>query len=218
MTETPAHHTAAHWARMRRNLEGFTVTEVKDGDDHLMISAGDGRTIGLSKADLGREIHVGEELWLETAQGTRITGLRDRNGWLFQLSDQDLADQARQFADRLNRDEVVRLEQSRKRYAQQEADLPAWLRARIQRFRDAGGEHFLLTGWGYELIICRLAALLDADDRAGADKLAADEGASDNQWECAKALVVGRQRDGDEFAVRLPAGTALITGSADYST
>ena len=32
---------------------------------------------------LGRDIHVGDELWIEAAQGTRITGVRDRNGWFY---------------------------------------------------------------------------------------------------------------------------------------
>jgi hypothetical protein len=111
----------------------------------------------------------------------------------------------------------VRLEKNRKQYAAWEEALPDWLKARIQRFRDAAGEKFLLEGWGYELMICRLADLIDQGREDEADKLACDEGASGNQWDCAKALAAGRKAHGDEFAVQVPAGLSPITGSADYS-
>lgn len=217
MTELPAHHTAAHWAAMRRNLEGFTVTEVRDSGDSLTITGDHGWTFGRSKVDLGRDIAVGDQLWVETVKLTQITGLRDSDGWLFRLSDQDLADQARQFSEDLHRKDVVRLEKNRKQFAEWESALPDWLKARIKRFRDAAGEKFLLEGWGYELIICRLADLIDRGCEDEADQLARDEGASGNQWECAKALAEGRARYGDRFATGCPAGLAPITGSADYS-
>lgn len=117
----------------------------------------------------------------------------------------------------MQRDDVVRLEKNRKVYAAHEDALPDWLKARIQRFRDAAGEKFLLQGWGYELMICRLADLLDRGLEAEADKLAGDEGASGNQWECAKALAAGRVEHGDGYAALVPAGLSPITGSADYS-
>lgn len=211
----PAHHTAGYWAQMPRHLEWFTVKSVKDHGDGLEINQSNGWTFFRSKADLGRDIAVGESLALETVKLTQITGLRDEAGWLFHRSDQDLADEAREFSENLHRENVVRLEKNRKIYAEHEANLPDWLQSRIQRFRDAGGEKFLLDGWGYELMICRLAALLDAGDEPGAEKLASDEGASGNQWNCAKALAAYHLR-GDDIAV-IPAGIAPITGSADYS-
>lgn len=215
MTET--HHTAEYWADCPRRLEEFTVKSVKDHGASLEIHMSTGWTFGRSKAALGRDIAVGETLWQETIQLTRITGLRDRYGWLFHLTDQDLADEAREFSEKMQRDDVVRLEKNRKKYAAWEDALPPWLKARIQRFRDAAGEKFLLEGWGYELIICRLADLMDQGREEDADKLASDEGASGNQWSCAKALAAGRKEHGDDFAVRVPAGLSPITGSADYS-
>lgn len=213
----PEHHTAAGWAKRPRSLEGFTVTNVEDGGDYLTITGGHGWTFGRSKADLGRDIRVGDELWIETMQLSRITGLRDRNGWLFHLTDQDLADEAVQFSADLERERTVALEKNMKLYAQWESDLPEWLKARIQRFRDAAGEEFLRNGWGYELVICRLAALFDSGDEAAAEKMASGEGVSGNQWECAKALAKGRSLHGDEYAAAVPAGLSPITGSADYS-
>lgn len=217
MTEIPAHHTAAGWACRPRRVEEFIVESVKDHGDSLEIHMSTGWTFVRSKSDLGREITVGETLWQETIQLTRITGLRDANGWLFRLSNEDLAREAREFSAEMHRKDVVRLEQNRKQYAAWEAELPDWLAARIQRFRNAGGEKFLLEGWGYELMICRLADLLDQGREADADKLARDEGASGNQWDCAKALAAGRAIHGGEYAAAVPAGLSPITGSADYS-
>lgn len=216
MHETPAHHTAAHWASRRRSVEDFIVENVEDHGDSLSLRSTRSWGFNRLKTDLGRDIQPGECLQLETIGISQITGLRDQNGWLFRMTNQELADQARKFSEDLHRKDVVRLEQHRRTYAAWEAALPEWLQARIRRFREAGGEHFLLTGWGYELMICRLADLLDQGREADADKLACDEGASGNQWDCAKALAAGRARHGDEFGAALPAGLSPITGSADY--
>jgi hypothetical protein len=217
VTTTPAHHTAEGWADRPRHLEQFTVEAVTDRGDSLEIRMSTGWTFIRSKTDLGRDITVGETLWQETVQLTRITGLRDANGWLFHLSNEDLARESREFSAELHRNDVVRLERNRKLYAEQEAALPDWLKARIQRFRDGGGEKFLLEGWGYELVICRLADLLDQGREADAEALSSEEGVTGNQWSCAKALAAGRAAHGDGFAAALPAGIAPLTGSPDYS-
>lgn len=214
---TPAHHTAEGWADRPRRIEEFVVEKATDRGDSIEIKMSTGWTFIRSKDDLGRDIRVGETLWQETIQLTRITGLRDANGWLFHLSNEDLAREAREFSENMHRKDVERLEANRKKYWQWEQDLPDWLRARIQRFRDAAGEKFLLEGWGYELVICQLAALFDAGDEAGAEKLSEEQGCSGNQWDCAKALAAGRKQHGDDFAVAVPAGLSPITGSADYS-
>lgn len=217
-TNIPPHHTAEYWAAKPRRTQAFVVRDVADcGPDHIRLLSTDSWGFARKKADLGREIRVGEHLQLETIGLSHITGLRDVNGWLFQLTNQQLADEAREYSEELHRKDVVRLEQHRKKWAEQEAALPAWLQARIQRFRDAGGEHFLLTGWGYELCICRLADLMDRGLDADAEQLASGEGVTGNQWDCAKALVAGRREHGNDFARQLPAGIAPITGSADYS-
>lgn len=155
MTEVPAHHTAAHWASIRRSTEGFKVTAVVDNGDSLTSAA--------------------------TSRSATNSGSK------------------------------------RKLYAQWEDELPDWLKARIQRFRDAGGEKFLLEGWGYELVICRLADLMDRGLEADAEKLSSDEGVTGNQWNCAKALAGGRAQHGDGYAAAVPAGLSPITGSADYA-
>jgi hypothetical protein len=198
-------------------LEAFVVEGVKDHGDSLEIRMSTGWTFIRSKADLGRDLSVGEQLEQETVQLTRITGLRDADGWLFHMSNQDLAEEARKFSEDMHRRDVERLELNRKKYWAWEEALPDWLRARVRRFRDAAGEQFLLSGWGYELVICRLADLFDRGLQEEAEQMAKDEGVTGNQWECAKVLAEGRSRHGDVFAVRIPGGLAPITGSADYS-
>jgi hypothetical protein len=215
---TPPHHTAEHWSQRRRRMDDFIVERVDDHGDSLTLTSTDHSGFALlSKASLGREIAPGEHLRLETVNGSQISGLRDANDWLFHMSNQELADQARKFSEDLHRKHVERLEANRKRYRQWESELPEWLQARIRRFREAGGEHFLLTGWGYELIICQLADLFDRDLHAEAEKLSEEQGASCNQLDCAKLLARGRREMGDEVALVVPAGTSPITGSADYS-
>lgn len=214
---TQPHHTAEHWAGRHRDIDVFIVTKVEDHGDTVSLTGHRGWTFNKSKAALGREIHVGEHLQQETIGFSQVTGLRDVNGWLFHYTDQELADEAREFSEQIHRNDVVRLEKNRKQYAEWEAALPDWLKARIQRFRDAAGEKFLLEGWGYELMICRLADLIDQGREDDADQLARDEGVTGNQWDCATTLAAGRERYGDRFAVGCPAGLSPITGSADYS-
>lgn len=101
MTQTPEHHTAAGWSKRPRRIEEFTVESVKDNGDRLEIHMSTGWTFGRSKADLGREIMVGETLWQETIQ----------------LTDEDLAREAREFSEQMHRNDVVRLEKNRKSYS-----------------------------------------------------------------------------------------------------
>lgn len=218
MSGIPQHHTAAFWESIPRRLEEFAVKRVEDsGVDRVVLTSEGGWSWAPLKSDLGREIHIGEHLVQETVKLTQVTGLRDAHGWLFRRTNQELADEARQFSEDLHRKDVERLAECRDKYSQWESDLPGWLQARIRRFHEAGGEHFQLTGWGYELVICRLADCFDAGDEAAAEVLSDELGVSGNQWDCAKSLAAGRKRDGDGYAVALPAGISPITGSADYS-
>lgn len=69
---TKPHHTAEHWAQRPRNLEGFVVTKVEDGGDHLTITGDHGWTFGRSKSDLGRDISIGDDLWIETVSSRKL--------------------------------------------------------------------------------------------------------------------------------------------------
>lgn len=215
--DTPAHHTAEHWAGRPRSLNPFVVKDVEDHGDSVTLKSDQGYCFNRAKSDLGREIRVGDPLQLETIGFSQITGLRDQHGWLFRLSNQQLADEARQFSEDLNRKDVERLEKNRGLYETWERNLPDWLQARIRNFHERGGEHFRLTGWGYELVICRLAALFAVDLESDAEALASELGVTGNQWDCAKLLAAARSQHGDSTAIAVPAGIAPITGSVDYS-
>jgi hypothetical protein len=213
-----SHHTAEYWAQYSRDLEDFIVKQVHDRGDRIELLSTASVGFARSKSELGREISVGERLQLETVALSRITGLRDAHGWLFHLTDQDLADEARRFSGDMHRAQVEEFERRRKDFAAQEEALPEWLRARINRFREAAGEKFLLEGWGYELLICCLADLLDRGKKTAATNLARDEGASGNQWDFATLLVGAHRESGDEGVATVPAGLAPITGSIDYAS
>lgn len=92
---TSEHRTAAYWAKRSRTLEyGFVIAEVTVYGDRVTLTSDNGRVIDCIREELGRDINIGEHLQLETI-GTNITGLADRNGWLFDKSDEDMAALAR---------------------------------------------------------------------------------------------------------------------------
>ena len=212
------HHQARHWSDQHRSVTVYTVKKVTDLGDSWQFSTTDRTSFIRSKRDVPHEFHPGDQFILETIGWSNITGLAYNDGeWLFRLSDEDLAREAREWHEKCELELSERLDRNHRMYAQLENDLPSWLRARLARFHEAAGDKFKREGWGYELAICRLADLLDRDRKDDADALASELGASGNQWDCAQALARFRKQDGDEVAVRFPAGMAPITGSSDYS-
>lgn len=213
----PPHHTAECWAGRRRTIETSTIKRLTDHGDRYEITGSSGWTFQRSKADIGRELHEGDVYELETCWVSIITGMRMDGVWLFHLSNEDLAQKARDEHEAYERELSERLDRDHRMYERWEAELPEWLQARIRRFHTAAGDKFKREGWGYELVICRLAHLLDQDLDVAADELASELGASGNQFDCAQALARFRSTDGDRVAVKIPAGMSPITGSADYS-
>ncbi len=95
-----------------------------------------------------------------------VGGLRlpDSESWIFHRSDEHFAAADEDRKTKWDQEKRERLKTSREDWKQREAALPEWLRARLQRFHEAGGETFALDGWGYELVICELAEALDWTD------------------------------------------------------
>lgn len=216
-TTEPPFHTAEYWAKLPRRTEDCTVKSVTDHADSVQIAT-DSWGFVRSKSDLGRELRAGDTFVLETVNISMITGMQMAGVWLFHLTDEDLAQQAREQSAAFERQLSEELDRNHRKYAKWEAELPGWLRARIERFHAAAGDKFKREGWGYELVICRLAELLEQGREPDADALASELGATGNQWGCAKAIAEGRKGIlGDTVAVTLPAGLAPITGSADYT-
>lgn len=217
MEDKPPHHTAAHWATRRRDLEEHVVRAVTDRGDSWEFSTESSLGFIRSKNDVPREFKPGDTFELETVNLSQITGMRADGEWIFRMTDEDLAAQARKWSEDYERRLSEELDANHRKYSRWESDLPPWLQARVQRFHKAGGVDFKREGWGYELVICQLADLLDQGRDDDADKLADERGASGNQYGCAKALAALRKTEGDEVGVLLPAGLSPITGSVDYS-
>lgn len=194
-------------ARPRR-LEAVTVASLSENENYLFVDA-KGSGFGCPLDRLTRRPEVGKDYEVETVNFSHVTGLRDTYGWLFRKSDQDLEEDHRKMIEEFDRQDRERLAAQRADWTAREAALPEWARARLARFREAGGENFELKGWGYELVVCELAVLYAAGDTAGVDALEEREGTSGNQHDCAEALA----KHGD----RLPAALSPLTGSADYS-
>lgn len=200
--------TETYGAARPRHLDPVTVERLTEKGNWLFVDA-KGSGFGCPLDRLTRRPEVGKDYEVEVCDGSRVTGLRDAYGWLFRKSDQDLDEDHRKMVEEFDRKDRERLVVQRAAWTAREAALPEWARARLARFREAGGENFELKGWGYELIVCELAVLYAAGDQAGVDALAEREGTSGNQHDCAEALA----KHGD----RLPAALSPLTGSADYS-
>ena len=206
--------TAADWAAKPRHLDPIVLTEVEVTDDGWVTCRAKGQGFSLKLATCESLPIVGRDYEIETVLGSTVTGLRSSLGWMMHKTDQQLADDHNAMLADFARKRRETLEANRELWTKQETALPEWLRERLARFHANGGEAFALDDWGYELFICRLAALLDAGDDTAADELARDGGASGNQWDCAKALVAAH-RDGHDLA-SFPAGLTPLTGDPFY--
>jgi hypothetical protein len=200
--------TETYGATRPRSLDAVTVARLSENENYLFVDA-EGSGFGCPLDRLTRRPEVGKTYEVETVNWSLVTGLRDAYGWLFRKSDQDLEEDHRKMIEGFDRKDRERLAAHRDEWTAREAALPEWARARLARFREAGGENFELKGWGYELIVCELAVLYAVGDQAGVDALAEREGTSGNQHDCAEALA----KHGDV----LPAALSPLTGSADYS-
>lgn len=208
---------AAEWAGRAHTIETYTVKSVVEDGDSVQITTNDHTGFVRPRTDLGPTgLAVGDVFDLETVNFSRITGIRFNDAWLFRKTNEELAHEDDLQAGAFHRSKVVDLERNKEKYADWERNLPAWLKARIQRFRTAAGEKFLLDGWGYELVVARLAAALADGDDAKADEISREVGASGNQYDCAK-LLARLHIDGHPDRDLIPAALMPITGSADYS-
>ncbi|QDF17146.1 hypothetical protein JZX82_gp51 [Gordonia phage William] len=211
-------HTAEFWAAKQRTLTTYTVRKCRDRGDNYEFSTTDGTGFIRSKADVGAPFAPGDQFALETVNWSLITGLMDAAGaWRFRLTDEDLADQAREQSQRFHDRKVVELEKNKAQWWAIEESLPDWIRARINRFRDAAGEKFLLDGWGYELAVAQLAVAYANGDSAEVDRIADEFGTSGNQHGMAEALANLHAEGRDDDIANSVSALAPLTGSADYS-
>ena len=218
MTESAPTHAAEFWAAKQRHLDWYTVKECRDRGDSYEFSTTDSTGFVRSKTAIGEPFEPGDMFALETVNFSLITGLMDRDGvWRFRLTDEDLAEQHRKSSQAFHDRKVVELEKNKAAWWAIEESLPDWIRARLNRFRDAAGEKFLLDGWGYELAVAMLAVAYADGNDTEADRIAREWGTSGNQHGMAQALANLHADGRDDVIANSVAALAPLTGSADYS-
>ncbi len=217
-----------------RKLETLVVKESTASEDgqHYSIHTMSGTGFSV-KASVGKKLKPGTTFELETQGWSKITGFKVKGIWIERATDDDLKREYEEFVARLQADRRKRLEDNRLDWSTREAALPRWLRERLLSFHSSGGATFEEEGWGYELIICEMAALMDATMTDAA--LAAEYGSSDsndsievadyckeqgvsgNQYGFARALVrMHRKAPHKDMAGTVSALTRL-TGDPNYS-
>ena len=174
---------------------------------------------------------VGDPYILETNRNGIITGWIVKGTWYARKSDQDLEDDHRAMMERIERDRQELLDKNREQWQADEAALPDWLKERLQTFHERGGETFLLDGWGYELMVCRLAeayaklgdVILNKDIFEMADfesdeikQMARDEGTSGNQHSMALALAKRHLQAPESSLAGTPSALSPLTGEPFY--
>ncbi len=138
--------------------------------------------------------------------------------WRFRMTDEDLAAESRRQSEDFERREREQLDAHREEWTAREAELPEWIRARLNNFRArAGTERFELEAGGYELAIAQLAVAYAEGNEAEVDRIAEKYGTSGNQHDMAKILAKGHREGLDDSIANSVSALAPLTGSADYS-
>lgn len=198
-----------------RTLETLVVTRIDKYEDSYSISTQGSWGFIAPLSDAVKALQIGDVIQLETKGFNTIGGLKIKGKWAFHRSDEHFAEQDRKFMEKFEQDKKDLLEANRKDWAWRTIALPQWLWNRIAKFRENGKERFELEGWGYELIICELAAIYERNGGIDDDEIndfSRREGTSGNQHNVAKMLVKFKSED-----LVVPAGLAPLTGDKDYS-
>lgn len=199
-----------------RRTEDFTVKALDEGKDSVTIhtTRASGFIIPLTEGN--RQIREGGTYLLELKGFNDIGGILAMDGgYLMRRSDQYFERQREQYLAEVARRNREQLEANRDDWQAREDALPAWIRGRLARFWAAGGEHFALEGWAYELTICELAVIYERNGLVDDDEVArfaSLHGTSGNQHSCALALARNKAQ-----AASFPAGLSPLSGDPDYS-
>jgi hypothetical protein len=148
-----------------------------------------------------------------------IGGWLIKGTWYHHRSDEEFDTEHEQFVAGIRKRAKEELEKNRDLWLAQEAALPEWLRDRLLTFHEMGGEKFELEGWGYELIVCRLAALYvdsNLEESEAINHLAEIEGTSGNQHEVAKAIAEAHMLQPERSMADTVSALTPITGDPFY--
>jgi hypothetical protein len=202
-----------------RSQKVVQIEKIEDG----AISWDDGWTFGGVPKDVLPQLRVGDYYVMETRNFSMVVGLAVYKAgdpvWLWRKTDAQLDQEHKEMVERHQQERQKRLEANREDWTRREAALPEPLRARLQRFRDSGGD-FDAEGWGYELVICELAVLYadsNQEDSEAVMEFARREGTSGNQHDFAKALSRELAQGHRDVIANSVSALSPITGDPDYS-
>lgn len=216
----------------RRNLEEIVIEKISSTDsvDTLSLLWNGGTGCGVAY-DVGRLMTVGKPVIIETQNYSTITGWIIDGKWYGRKSDQDLARDLAKFVEDSNARRRKLLDENRENWQAREDALPEWIKTRIDFFHERGGENFELDGWGYELIVCELAAMYYALGEVILDKtmseisefeseeittFAAEHGTSGNQHGYALTLAKTHMSDSVTTLRGTVSALSPINGNAFY--
>ena len=199
-----------------RRTDTFTVKALHLGKETVAISTTGATGFIIPLTEDTRQIRVHGTYLLELKDFNDVGGILTMDGrYLMRRSDQYFERQREQHRVEAARRRRELLEANRDDWQARETSLPAWIRGRLERFHNAGGDYFAEEGWGYELTICELAVIYERNGLVDDDEVArfaSLHGTSGNQHQCALALA----RNKDQ-AASLPAGLSPLSGDPDYS-
>lgn len=216
-SDTPPNYTGG------RKLTLHTVEENNDGS--ILTVGGTGfSTKSEAVLDL---LQPGVDFELETIGFSQITGFKIEGDWIERKADADLKREHEEMVAGFKEKNLKRLEQNREDWTRREAELPQWLRDRLEHFHATGKENFEIEGWGYELVACEIAALIDStmpdltkqpvEDSAAVAAYCSEQGVSGNQYGIARALVVAHREEPERSMSGTVSALTPLTGDPFYT-
>jgi len=202
-----------------RTIERVVVTKKNISESgQCDITLDTGWSVGCPP-DVAPLLEVGSKFWVETRGLSTVSGWLVNKQWFDHRSDEDFAAEHVKFVEDSNRRRQEALDANRDIWQAEEDRLPQWLKDRLATFHEKGGEKFEREGWGYELVICRLAdayAHSNLEDDARVMSISEYEGTSGNQHDMAKALAKAHLAEPERSMAGTVSALSPITGSAFY--
>lgn len=169
-----------------------------DGDERVAISTSENWGANIQYVT---ELNVGDELIIETVRGSSIVGYARDGEWLWRQTDEEVEQAHKEYSAAFHDKNLARFEEHGDQWLKEVAELPDWIKRRINTFTARGGRNFELNGLAYELVVAKLAvayanmgesimsedifSLKDSDE---VEEISKSEGTSGNQHEVALAL------------------------------
>ena len=201
-----------------RTIEVRTVTKIDVHEDGSASVTDDSGWSHYAPKEVADRLDVGSVYIMET-KGFNTIGGWFIGEWMERKSDEHFEEQRLKSIEDFARRNREALEANREKWTEQEAALPQWLRDRLVTFHERGGEAFELEGWGYELIVARLAVLYvesEGQESPAIDEIARTEGTSGNQHGMARAIAMAHLADQDRSMAQTVSALAPLSGKPFY--